>query len=208
MTSTTTAEEQSGNQPGGVWFKLPAELRLEIYELVFPHETVSIVAVRDHLEREAKAHCSAGDCVAILATCRAIHDEAKPVLYANTRFEVSCSLEFTIASGKSVSIQHARNIDLNIELSRSLMSWESSLEQLPTTLSGFANLQTMHIKLWTRKYPRTSVQRQADHVFSLLPKIRSQNNRRLPITAAMDPSLGGMGFSRARYHTMIRRIGL
>jgi hypothetical protein len=49
MTSTVTPEEQPGNQTRGLWFKLPTELRLEIYELMFPRETISLVTFRDQL---------------------------------------------------------------------------------------------------------------------------------------------------------------
>jgi len=134
MTSAATPEAQSGSQPGGFLAKLPAELRLEIYDLIFPRESVGIFAVRDRLLKAANAKVSAGDSVAILATCRMIHDEAKPVLYANTHFDVSCSLERApgawratvdakwgeyqwlprMVSEKSVNIQQARSIDLNI----------------------------------------------------------------------------------------------
>lgn len=115
MTSTVTPEEKPGKQTRGLWFKLPTELRLEIYELMFPRETISLVTFRNQLEKKANANCSAGDYVAILATCRTIHDEAKPVLYANTHFDISCSLGSTATLQKPVNIQQARTIDLNIE---------------------------------------------------------------------------------------------
>jgi hypothetical protein len=77
MTSTITPEEPSGDQPRGVWFKLPTELRLEIYEVMFPRETISLVTFRDQLEKKANVNCSAGDYVAILHPCYMPHDSRR-----------------------------------------------------------------------------------------------------------------------------------
>lgn len=205
MTSTVALEEQSGNQPGGPWFRLPTELRLEIYELVFPRETVSFVTVRDQVEKKKDANCSAGDYVAILATCRAIHDEAKPVLYANTHFDVSCSLGFTATLQKPVNIQQARTIDLNIELTRGSLFGDSAniwLNRLTASLCTFANLKKIHIKLWSERRSHLSVQMQANYVLNLLARLKDEIT--VTMTMAMDVSLGDMGFDAARYYKTLR----
>lgn len=77
MTSTVTPEEKPGKQTRGLWFKLPTELRLEIYELMFPRETISLVTFRDQLEKKANVNCSAGDYVAILHPCYMPHDSRR-----------------------------------------------------------------------------------------------------------------------------------
>jgi hypothetical protein len=53
---------------------------------MFPTDKMHIYAVRGSLHKAEDKHPVAGDYVAILATCRTIYTEAKPVLYAHTEF--------------------------------------------------------------------------------------------------------------------------
>jgi hypothetical protein len=53
---------------------------------MFPAGKIDVYAIRGSLHKAEDAHPVAGDHVAILATCRTIYSEAKPVLYANTEF--------------------------------------------------------------------------------------------------------------------------
>lgn len=176
---------------------------------MFPRESVSIRTVRDRLEKEANPHISTGDCVAILATCRTIYDEAKPVLYANTHFNISCSFGFWGPSQKQVNIRHARTIDINIELTRWALFGGSAntwLNNLPIRLCRFSNLRKIHIRLWTERHPRLSVRNQASFVLGVL--IRLKGTITATITVAMDVSLGGMGFDTARYYETLRVMGV
>jgi hypothetical protein len=225
MTSATTSATHSGSQPGGLLFKLPPELRLEIYELIFPRENVSIFAVRKQLLKAPNAKVSAGNCVALLATCRTIHDEAKAALYANTHFDIYCSLELAPGAWRAaveekwgpwqwlprmnteepVDIQQARNIDINIKFTTEALSksWGNTwLDNLPARMSSFSNLKSLHIKLLTAKLNPVDVKRQADHVLPLLAKLRCTGR----ITAAMDVSLGDVGFETASYDAMCRTV--
>jgi hypothetical protein len=225
MTSATTFATHSGSQPGGLLFKLPPELRLEIYELVFPRENVSIFAVRKQLLKAPNAKVSAGNCVALLATCRTIHDEAKAALYANTHFDIYCSLELAPGAWRAaveekwgpwhwlprmnteepVDIQQARNIDINVKFTTEALSksWDNTwLDNLPAHMSSFSNLKSLHIKLLTAKLNPVDVKRQADHVLPLLAKLKCTGR----ITAAMDVSLGDVGFETASYDAMCRTV--
>jgi hypothetical protein len=56
---------------------LPSEIRLLIYEELFPPRSIDMTDKKLGLD------------TAILATCRTIHKEAKPVLYENTEFEIA-----------------------------------------------------------------------------------------------------------------------
>lgn len=56
---------------------LPSEIRLLIYEELFPPRTINMIDKELELE------------TAILATCRTIHGEAKPVLYEKTEFLIT-----------------------------------------------------------------------------------------------------------------------
>jgi len=226
MTSATTFTMYSGSQPGGLLFKLPTELRLEIYDLIFPRESVDVFAVRNQLLKAPNAKVSAGDCVAILATCRAIRDEAKAALYANTHFEIMCSLELAPAtwrsmveaelgpfrwlsrmtSERSIDIQQARNIGLNIKCTREALSknWGNTwLDKLPAYISSVTNLKSLHIKLSTDRLFPVDVKKQADHVLPLLAKLKCTGR----ITAAMDLSLGDVGFETVSYDAMLRTVG-
>ena len=119
MSSVATPESQSGSQPGGVLFKLSKELRLQIYNAMLPPGKINLCSIRDHLKlargpshlaeddyrphpfaRDDSAslsvddyspHRTARDYIAMLATCRAIYNEAKPTLYENTLFKIDCS---------------------------------------------------------------------------------------------------------------------
>lgn len=226
MTSAATPDIKSETQPGGLLFKLPAELRLEIYDLIFPHETVGLFAVRNQLLKAPNAKVAAGDCLAVLATCHAIHDEARPALYANTHFEVSCSLELAPAAWRnevevkwgasqwlprmtlerSIDIQQARNIGLNIKFTSEALSksWGNTwLDKLHDHLSKMSNLKSLHIKLSTDRLHSVDVHKQADHVLPLLAKLKCTGSA----TAAMDVSLGDMGFETISYDVMRRTLG-
>jgi len=225
MISATTSVTHSGSQSGGLLFKLPPELRLEIYELIFPRENVSIFAVRKQLLKAPNAKVSAGNCVALLATYRAVHDEAKAALYANTHFDIFCSLELAPGAWRAVvekkwgpwqwlprmnteepvDIQQARNIDVNIKFTIEALpkSWGNTwLDNLPAHISSFSNLKSLHIKFSTDKLRPVDVKKQADHVLPLLAKLKCTGR----ITAAMDVSLGDVGFETASYDAMRRTV--
>ena len=226
MNSAATSKMQSGVQPGGLLFKLPVELRLEIYDLIFPRETVGIFAVSRRLLKADNATVSAGDSVSVLATCRAIHDEAKPVLYTNTHFDISCSLEhvpvawITMVKAKwgdsqwvermkperSIDIQQARNVGLNIMFTEdaSHTSWGNTwLDWLPTHISSISNLKSLHIKLSAIEMVTLSqIEEQAAHILPLLTWLRCSGR----ITAAMDLLLGDHGFEAASYYDMLRTV--
>jgi hypothetical protein len=61
---------------------------LKQYEHVFPAESITIHAIRGRLHMDEDGHVDDGDHVAILATCRTIYEEAKPVLYTNIEFVI------------------------------------------------------------------------------------------------------------------------
>lgn len=76
-------------QPGGSLLKLPAEVRLLIYEQLFPPCKIDIHAPRGaSWDIDTDDYTTTVD-VAILKTCRTIYAEAAPVLYENTEFGVS-----------------------------------------------------------------------------------------------------------------------
>ncbi|KAI9725418.1 MAG: hypothetical protein M1828_003268 [Chrysothrix sp. TS-e1954] len=70
---------KSGNSTVGTagFLDLPAELRVMIYDLVFISPFTFNLAKPENFQRSA----------AFLATCRQVHDEARPVLYSKNRFE-------------------------------------------------------------------------------------------------------------------------
>lgn len=180
MTSSAAPETQSTIQPGGILSKLPKELRLHIYGMIFPPGKINLFSIRDHLklapagESRFVGHYSprqtARDFIALLATCRAIHDEAEFILYENTDFAIHCSWDLvsreiiehqmgpTAARTYGVSwcnrlsevnvfnhLQHARAISLHVYLDENTMVEESWMYEMPIELSNSLNLQELHI---------------------------------------------------------------
>lgn len=70
---TDNPKSQSGSRLLG----LPGEVRLLIYEKMFPPEALDIYAVRGNLHRTMQQQYTAGKYVAALATCRMIYNEGK-----------------------------------------------------------------------------------------------------------------------------------
>jgi hypothetical protein len=77
---------------------LPAEIRLMIYEHMFPTNSMIVHDIDGSLHSLPDAHHVAADYLGILTTCRKIHTEANPVLYSNTNFEVYIGCFETIFS--------------------------------------------------------------------------------------------------------------
>lgn len=53
---------------------------------MFPKEKVNLYAINGSLHKAEDAHHIAGEHIAILATCRVVYDEAKPIFYNRTEF--------------------------------------------------------------------------------------------------------------------------
>lgn len=79
------------------------------------------------------------------------------------------------------------------------------LNRLTASLSTFANLKKIHIKLWSdgRSHP---VQMQANYVLNLLARLKEAIT--VTMTMEMDVSLEGMGFDKARYYKTLRGMGV
>lgn len=259
MASAATPESQSGSQPGGVLFKLPKELRLQIYNMMLPPGKINLCSIRDHLKlawspphpteddwrphpfaRDHSPPASADDrsprliardYIAMLATCRAVHDEAKPVLFENTQFNIHCSgnerfrcslLHANRKRARDPSgpwrswqdcspevdvfhhLQHARSISVKVYLDSHTMHVDQWLQKMPAEIGGALNLRKLRISFWSASSPVYSAefQSQADHTMSLFGKIKCKGS----VTAAMESSighLGSMGFKTASYYAML-----
>lgn len=238
MSSVANLEYQPESQPGGVLSKLPKELRLEIYGMVFPPGDIHLFSIRDHLKlapcnsgSPARRHSSrqtARDFFALLATCRAIHDEAKSMLYENTEFHVNCSwdpasrssiqyqmgavgMHFYGNSWRDCSpethvfskLQHARSIVIHVYLNTGPMREDSWMHQIHTELSGAIHLRKLHISIRSSMIgPSADFQTQADATMALLGRIQCE----CPVTAAMDISVGRMLFKSASYYAMLSAL--
>lgn len=67
MSTASTSEAQPEAQPGGILFRLLSELRLRIYEMMFPPDECEVFSDGEYLMQSAEG-IFAGDYVAILAT--------------------------------------------------------------------------------------------------------------------------------------------
>jgi hypothetical protein len=257
MSSTATPESQSGSQPGGVLFKLPKELRLQIYNAMLPPGKIYLCSIRDHLKLarspphpseddfgsdlsaddsnddpdDYSPRLAARDYIAMLATCRAIHEEGKPIIYENTHFKIHCSGEartrcFLIhmkprhardsndiwRSWRDCSpetdvfhhLQHARSISFNVYLDPHTMSVDPWLQQMPAEISAAPNLRKLHISFQCAMNAVYSAefQTQADYTMALFGSIKCK----CPVTVAMETSIGHLGvkgFKTASYFDML-----
>ena len=169
---------------------------------------------------------AARDYIAMLATCRAIHEEGKSILYENTHFEIQCSgdaetrcatLQFMGVvdydpwmcwrrSSPEIDVfhhlQHARSISLNVLLdSHTMRDGDSWMQQMPIEISGALNLRKLHIAFWCMSDAGNSVQfqRHVDDTMSLLRRIKCK----CPVTAVMETSIGKTGYQSASYYAML-----
>lgn len=254
MTSATTAESQSENHSGGVLFKLPKELRLQIYNMMLPPGKINLCSIRDRLKlarslphptedddslsgdesdddsprlsaEDRNPRLVARDYIAMLATCHAIHDEAKPILYENTHFKIQCSgdaqtrcatLQFMRALGHQQwvpwrhgspevdvfhHLQHARSISLNVYLDFNDMQDDPCMQQMPIEISGARNLRKLDIRCWCMGNAEDSAQFQSltDATMSLVGKIKCK----CPVTSVMETCVGAAGYKSASYYAML-----
>lgn len=83
MSSTITMEAVTL----GPLMRFPPELRLVIYELLFPPTQVVLRIIEGNLRAQKRSlGLERYFGVGILATCRTLYNESKPVLYNNTEF--------------------------------------------------------------------------------------------------------------------------
>ncbi|GAB7322303.1 hypothetical protein MBLNU13_g03281t1 [Cladosporium sp. NU13] len=203
-------------QPGGRLLKLPSEVRLLIYEYVFPPCKVDIHAPR---EREGvdgdELHAERAD-IAPLLTCRTIHAEAAPILYENTEFFIrfACSGPDvqSMKAGKyriyaqvlrdlrgrvRSLIKQARKVSLSIWFSDS-SAWEAAerkwfrkLTSELTRLAKAPKLKQLHITFEADDYsrPALNVLPAMNKQFDRVLRVLSEVELRATVTTAIHPSI-------------------
>jgi hypothetical protein len=202
---------------------LPAEVRLMIYELMFPADSVTVHNIDGSLHSLPDAHKVAADYLGILTTCRKIHTEANPVLYSNTKFEVYIGCFETIISAwyspdskgvcrinpwldnprSIVSLRNARKLSLTMEASVSpevrKRVWT---EQIKNDLRGASDLKLLDITLKATSNGQFD-QDETDHTLWFLEQSMSCDG---PIKARMDLELGSMRFDPTNYYRMVAAL--
>lgn len=154
---------------------LPSEIRLLIYEELFPPRCVNMI--RNELALDT----------AILSTCRTIHKEAKPVLYENTEFHIELSADgryFGPAKRMRPLFKLARKLSLTIELRSSQERKLRKMTSELTRLDEAPHLKRLHIKFKTYNSSE-AIQWQFDLIIGVLGLVA------LPagVTVMLDPSL-------------------
>jgi hypothetical protein len=220
-------------QPGGRLLKLPSELRLLIYEHIFPPCKVDIHAPRDgQWVDDDDAHVKTVD-IALLTTCRTIHAEATPILYANTEFY----LRFACSSRRLISMEggkHKVYAQLLQDLrgrARSLFSqarkvclsfyftdnraWEEAegewFRQLISELARLGEapkLKQLHITLeaddWSWPAPR--ILPKISEEFELVLGVLNEVETRAVVTTAVHPSLANTNIELATYLDTLAKL--
>lgn len=161
---------------------IPSEVRLLIYEKMFPPCKLDLYAYDNTLIKGIHSRLVASDFLNLLATCRTVHDEATPVLHANTEFHVNFAFGFdeTLPILRSfwgdpgradydkwmknpeqeISLKPVRKMSVTIWLSNEV-HWSRQgpantwLEDLPSELDKALHLKELHITLNSR-YNRPS----------------------------------------------------
>lgn len=137
-------------QPGGSLFKLPTELRLTIYEHLFPRDQV-VLDTFCHRTRIFGPDNKRTDKAAILTTCKSIYNEEEPVLYANTEFRIflhpSCEGRPCSASAAlGVKLDSVRRIILDIRLvGLGLRYNRKEVSQVVEEINNASRLRELHI---------------------------------------------------------------
>lgn len=209
MSSTNKNAEANA----GPFLRLPPELRLVVYEQMFPPDEIRLEMIGGNLHVTKRAQQLAGSYVAILATCRVLYAEGKPVLYNNTEFRILVgdrdAQRVRIwekhlkqkCSRSSVSINDVRKLSLEVAVNRSAetrqTTWTERFKQILRTATAIQNL---HITLTVRSHEYD--QEETDHTLRVIAETVQCNGA---VTADLDYQLGSpsIGFKPAGYYRML-----
>lgn len=207
------------------------------YEQMFPRAKFHIYAINGSLHKEEHRHYTVGECVAVLATCRAIYEEAKPVLYNRTEFCILMRDEYWLHSWDELTYKDVFGCDdvrespdphawiahnpwlldprsivpvSNIRILTLYMSCTGSLKARNWTWTA----QLRHTLLSATKITKLHIDLDTPHEGDRENFNQSETNLALDIlgqtikcdgivTAAMDPSLGIIGFDSEHYWKML-----
>jgi len=213
-------------QPGGRLLKLPSEIRLLIYEHVFPPCKVDIHAPRgSEWVDENDIHAKRVD-IALLLTCRTIHAEAAPVLYENTEFFIrfACagpylqSMEVAkypfyaqmlvyLRGGVRSLYTQARKVSLSFFFTDS-SAWEAAerlwfrnlISELVRLGQG-PKLKQLHITFEADDYSRPTLRmlRAMHKEFDHVLGVFSEVDCRATVTTAIHPSIGPTDIDLSTY---------
>lgn len=204
---------RDGVDDAGPLLRLPAELRLAIYEQMFPTNTIVLEMIEGNLYVTKRVQQLAGSYIAILATCRVLYAEGKPVLYNNTEFRILVGDRDAQrvrvwekhlkqkCSHSSVSINNVRKLSLEVAVNRSADSrrttWTERFKQVLRTASA---IQSLHITLTVRSHEYD--QKETDHTLRVIAETVQCNGA---VTADLSHQLGSpsIGFKPAGYYRML-----
>ena len=209
-----------GAQPGGNLLALPSEVRLLIYELIFPPCTVDLYTSKwiDGEDRSSRTP-------AILATCQTIYTEAKPIFYQNTEFNVGLScdplcFEDSLSEDEDDAAlddlyQHARphidrmrKLSLKISLTNS-SDWEEPedkdrwFEEMACELALLSEapyLGKLHVTLEVGKYNKLT-----EDIGRIIDVI-SRYMCHVTVTVEIDPSLRFTDFRPSSYYARLDEL--
>jgi hypothetical protein len=217
-------------QLDGRLFKLPPEIRVMIYEQMFPCDKVNVFAINKVLHKSLDAHYVAGNYTAILATCRTIYADAQPVFYNNTVFDIQVKNRYwkddwEEADAKEVlgvnwasppydwlenthslvPAKQVRRLTLSVEVSSTEPGEtdETWTEQFKNELRGVSSLQSLHICLKANPDEQMD-QDETDRVLQIIAQTVKCGGA---MAGEMDLSLGSMDFDSTQYHHMLAHFG-
>ena len=131
------------------FFDLPVEIRLDIYKLAFGTGKIVLQTSRSDTDSLLPAAASpqyrcqrSGQ---LLATCRTILEEARPILYANTTFQVVTHVfagkwPSTFTDGASIA-PFVKHLIWQVDCDMMKMMYEEDLKMQPTDFSQLSSLE-------------------------------------------------------------------
>lgn len=215
-------------QPTGLLLKLPKELRLMIFEELFPSDrAVHIHAARGTLLKvkyranEEHPVCQSG---AILTTCQTFYAEAGSVLYSNFKFCVKIPTDGQLGVGRAVprkddelriftALEKVRKLSLLISVVPARHRQETQsrehawLEQVVSQISGATGIRSLHVKFLAQRHADPRILLNEQHEFDSV--LRMLHGLRCSGTITMTMGAGGQNFplDSTEYWNMLSQIG-
>lgn len=214
---------QPKRQLSGHISKLPSELRLQIYEELFPPGKRTLFAFRGKLykERGDPSHFF-NNAAALFATCQAIYDEAMPYFFDRNELRIinqddedtRLADRFSSRMHEFTSLDSVRKLSLDFELQpawgrgrpREQSAW---IRQIIAQINGARSLKSLHMLLkmelaGDRHQSSDSVEQKTfDGAMRLLKGIM----RRGPITVSLGLSTWQNPLVTLAYCDMVSYIG-
>lgn len=188
--------------------RLPIEIRLMIYERLFPPHNFRIWVVNGHFRRRDEHYVFSGR-AALLATCRVIYAEARPVFSASNKF----SIDLDNANSQDMDLEkhlpwyqdlcsmvpsrHVQSLSLTFEVEHVYNG--SQLLEIMSAVRRATNMKQLHI--YFDMFGRFD-QSGFDQTMGMLARLESSGS----VTAIIDREITPVHYRTVSYFGMLARL--